>query len=151
MPALQEQHEKWAAAHMRLFPRQPEPRIRPSLIRVARVAPVPALPSEWPFQPAPAPYDHCERDVTLKPRRLTWREIAREVAWAHRLTFTDLISARRDRAVCAARYEAFWRCHRETLMSKSQIGLRFGGRDHTTVIAGIRRHLENMEAALAAA
>lgn len=68
-----------------------------------------------------------------------WREIAREVCAAHRVTFLDLCSPRRDRKVTDARAEACWRMRHETTLSLPQIGKRLGGRDHTTILHNIRR------------
>jgi len=76
-----------------------------------------------------------------------WRRIAREVAAKHLVSMMDLLSPRRDREVVRARHEAFWRCKHETTMSLPEIGRRFGGRDHTTVLHGIRKHEERMREA----
>lgn len=52
----------------------------------------------------------------------------------------DLITARRDWLSCLARFECFYRCRNETGKSYPYIGKHFGGRDHTTVLSGIRRY-----------
>lgn len=69
-----------------------------------------------------------------------WKVIATEVAAKHKVRFSDMLSIRRTRAAVAARQEAFWRCREETSMSLPQIGRMFGGRDHTTVMHGIRKY-----------
>jgi len=69
-----------------------------------------------------------------------WRTIAREVAEKHHVLLSDMVSPRRARHIVDARYEAFWRCRNETAMSLPQIGKRFGGRDHTTVLHGVREY-----------
>jgi len=82
-----------------------------------------------------------ELDMAELPTALPhWKKIARVVASKHGLTFEDLMSRRRDRKSVAARFEAYYRIRNETTMSLPQIGMRFGGKDHTTVMHGIRRH-----------
>jgi hypothetical protein len=99
----------------------------------------------WPpYVPATA-YDHCEPTGDV-PRK-TAKEIGREVAEKHRIPFSVLLSERRTKPVVMARHEAFWRCHRETSLSLPQIGRFLGGKDHTTVLWGIRQHEKRMETA----
>jgi len=84
----------------------------------------------------------------IDPERTpAWKRIAREVCLKHQVSMAELLSMRRSQFLCLARYEAFWRCREETTMSLPQIGYRFGGRDHTTVLHGIRRHEERMREA----
>ena len=52
----------------------------------------------------------------------------------------DLTTIRRDWVSCLARYEGFYRSRNETGKSYPYIGKHFGGRDHTTVLSGIRRY-----------
>lgn len=80
-----------------------------------------------------------------RPGVPAWKRIIGEVSAKHRITPIDLCSARRSRALAAARYEAMHRMRSETLMSVSEIGRRLGGRDHTTVLHGLSRY----EAAMA--
>jgi hypothetical protein len=70
-----------------------------------------------------------------------WKRIALEVAAKHRLLLVDLLSVRRNRALVEARHEAMYRMKTETSMSFPEIGRRLGGRDHTTVMHGVRRHM----------
>lgn len=74
--------------------------------------------------------------VSLSP----WKMILREVADKHGVSLVDLMSKRRGRGVVAARHEAMYRMRYETTMSLPQIGRRMGGRDHSTVLHGIRSH-----------
>ena len=66
--------------------------------------------------------------------------IARDVAERHGLTMRDLRSAGRQKDLVLVRHAAMYEVARLTLLSLPQIGRLFGGRDHTTVIAGIRKH-----------
>lgn len=76
--------------------------------------------------------------ILIEP--ISWRVIAAEVCKKHGISFATLISKRRPADVCAARHEFFWRCRQETTLSLPQIAARCGGRDHTTVLHGIRAH-----------
>jgi len=76
-----------------------------------------------------------------------WMEIIDQICAKHGLTKGELLSARRSRDLVVARHEAFYRMSKETAMSLPAIGRRMGGKDHTTVLWGIRRHKERMEAA----
>ncbi|WIY54132.1 helix-turn-helix domain-containing protein [Devosia sp. YIM 151766] len=75
------------------------------------------------------------------------KAILREVSEKHKVAMVDLLSTRRARAYVLARHEAMYRMRHETSMSYPQIGRRMGGRDHSTVMHGIRKHAERMEAA----
>jgi chromosomal replication initiation ATPase DnaA len=72
-------------------------------------------------------------------------EIIREVAAIHGVTAGEIIGPSHLRAIVWPRFEAAYRI-RELRMadgrppSYPRIGRWLGGRDHTTIIAGIRRH-----------
>jgi chromosomal replication initiator protein len=51
----------------------------------------------------------------------------------------DLISERRNRAIARPRQGAMWLAKQLTTRSLPDIGRRFGGRDHTTVLHAVRR------------
>jgi len=55
------------------------------------------------------------------------------------VTVNDLISVRRDSAVIEPRQIAMYLCKVLTTRSTIEIGKRFGGRDHTTVIHACRK------------
>jgi chromosomal replication initiator protein len=65
--------------------------------------------------------------------------IKRRVAAFFDLTLDDLVSARRHRAVARPRQIAMYFCKRLTRRSFPDIGQRFGGRDHTTVMHAVKR------------
>ena len=52
---------------------------------------------------------------------------------------TDLIAARRARAVARPRQVAMFLCKTLTSRSLPEIGRGFGGRDHTTVIHAVKK------------
>lgn len=88
-----------------------------------------------------------EPEEGLETRRMTMRQICKEVAEKHGLTMTEMRSRRRLRLLVVARQEAMWRCRQETLNSLPQIGAFLGGLDHTTVLHGARVHVKRVEAA----
>jgi chromosomal replication initiator protein len=72
-------------------------------------------------------------------RRVTIDEIQRAVVEHYGLKLTDMSSARRARAVARPRQVAMYLCKQLTTRSLPEIGRKFGGRDHTTVMHAIRQ------------
>ena len=72
-------------------------------------------------------------------RRVTIDEIQKLVSSHFDLKPLDLISARRARAVARPRQIAMYLAKRLTTRSLPEIGRKFGGRDHSTVIHAVRR------------
>jgi chromosomal replication initiator protein len=72
-------------------------------------------------------------------RRITIDEIQRAVSAHFELKPLDLVSARRARAVARPRQIAMYLAKRLTTRSLPEIGRKFGGRDHSTVIHAVRR------------
>lgn len=72
----------------------------------------------------------------------TLQQILSQVAKKHTLTQGALKSRQREADVCAARNEAYYESY---LLGKSlpQIGRFYGGRDHTTILSGIRKHMKD--------
>lgn len=73
------------------------------------------------------------------------REIAVEVMLRCGFRVHELFLPGRDRAMARARHEIMYRAVNETSLSLPQIG-RFLGRDHTTVLHGLRKHAERIGA-----
>ncbi len=69
-----------------------------------------------------------------KTREITLELIQEIVASYFKLTVNDFISKKRTRDLAFARQVAMYLCRELTDISLPQIGERFGGRDHTTVI-----------------
>jgi len=61
-----------------------------------------------------------------------------ETAAKYGFTVPELIASRRDKAAVNARHEYMWRAKTETSKSIVQIGKACGGRDHTTVLHGLK-------------
>lgn len=77
-------------------------------------------------------------------RRITIDEIQRKVAEHYNLRLTDMHSARRSRNVARPRQVAMYLCKRLTTRSLPEIGRKFGGRDHTTVMHAVKKIEELM-------
>ncbi|MDB5363974.1 MAG: chromosomal replication initiator protein DnaA [Rhodospirillales bacterium] len=72
-------------------------------------------------------------------RRVTIEEIQKRVAEHFNIRLADMHSARRARAVARPRQVAMYLCKQLTPRSLPEIGRKFGGRDHTTVMHAVRK------------
>lgn len=84
-------------------------------------------------------------------RRITIDEIQRKVAEHYNIRLTDMHSARRSRQVARPRQVAMYLAKQLTARSLPEIGRKFGGRDHTTVMHAVRKidELMNEDAQIA--
>lgn len=86
-----------------------------------------------------------EAQAILRPhlrggeKRVTVDDIQKAAAEHFGLKQADLISERRNRAIARPRQAAMWLAKQLTTRSLPDIGRRFGGRDHTTVLHAVRR------------
>jgi chromosomal replication initiator protein len=72
-------------------------------------------------------------------RRITIDEIQKKVAEHYNIRVADMHSARRARQVARPRQVAMYLAKQLTPRSLPEIGRKFGGRDHTTVIHAVRK------------
>ena len=79
-------------------------------------------------------------------RRVTIEEIQKRVSEHFNVRVTDMHSARRARAVARPRQVAMYLSKQLTSRSLPEIGRKFGGRDHTTVMHAVRK-IEELKAA----
>ncbi len=77
-------------------------------------------------------------------RRITIDEIQRKVSDHYNIRMTDMHSARRARNVARPRQVAMYLAKQLTARSLPEIGRKFGGRDHTTVMHAVRKIEELM-------
>jgi len=77
--------------------------------------------------------------VRVYDRRLTIEEIQRKVAEHYNIRLSDMLSPRRARAIARPRQIAMFLCKELTDKSLPEIGRKFGGRDHTTIMHGVKR------------
>ena len=95
------------------------------------------VPTPPPHYPAP--------QIVIPISGRKWKRILAEVAIQHGIPPTLILGKQRQRQIMAARHHAMYRMSQETDMSLAEIGRQMG-RDHTTVISGIRAHLRRLEA-----
>lgn len=72
-------------------------------------------------------------------RRVTIDEIQKAVVEHYAIRMADMTSARRSRAVARPRQVAMYLAKQLTPRSLPEIGKKFGGRDHTTVMHAVRQ------------
>jgi chromosomal replication initiator protein len=72
-------------------------------------------------------------------RRITIDEIQRRVSEHYKIRQAEMVSARRAREVARPRQVAMYLAKQLTPRSLPEIGRKFGGRDHTTVIHAVRQ------------
>jgi chromosomal replication initiator protein len=77
-------------------------------------------------------------------RRVTIDEIQRRVAEHFNIKMAEMTSARRARVVARPRQVAMYLAKQLTSRSLPEIGRKFGGRDHTTVMHAVRKIEELM-------
>jgi chromosomal replication initiator protein len=86
-----------------------------------------------------------EAQAILRPhlrgaeKRITIDDIQKATSEHFGLKQADLISERRNRSIARPRQAAMWLAKQLTTRSLPDIGRRFGGRDHTTVLHAVRR------------
>ena len=76
---------------------------------------------------------------TREPKRVRVEEILKLVSAHFNVTRADLLSSRRTASVVRPRQIAMYLSKTLTLRSLPEIGRRFGGRDHTTVLHAVRK------------
>ncbi len=74
-----------------------------------------------------------------EPKRIRIEEIQRIVARHYNVSKQDLLSSRRTRVIVKPRQIAMYLAKMMTPRSLPEIGRRFGGRDHTTVLHAVRK------------
>ncbi|MGI1662034.1 chromosomal replication initiator protein DnaA [Palleronia sp. KMU-117] len=82
----------------------------------------------------------CLADILrASDRKITVEEIQRKVSDHFNIRLSDLIGPKRVRTFARPRQIAMYLSKQLTSRSLPEIGRRFGGRDHTTVMHGVRR------------
>ena len=72
-------------------------------------------------------------------RRVTIEEIQKRVAEHFNIKLSEMHSARRSRAIARPRQVAMYLAKQLTARSLPEIGRKFGGRDHTTVMHAVKK------------
>ncbi len=92
----------------------------------------------------PVTLEMAEREMRdlirpVEPKRVRIEDIQRIVARQYNVSRADLLSSRRTANVVRPRQVAMYLAKILTLRSLPEIGRRFGGRDHTTVLHAVRK------------
>jgi chromosomal replication initiator protein len=92
----------------------------------------------------PVTLEMAEREMRdlirpVEPKRVRIEDIQRIVARQYNVSRSDLLSSRRTANVVRPRQVAMYLAKVLTLRSLPEIGRRFGGRDHTTVLHAVRK------------
>ena len=74
-----------------------------------------------------------------EPRKVRIEDIQKLVATHYNVSRADILSSRRSAGVVKPRQIAMYLSKQLTLRSLPEIGRRFGGRDHTTVLHAVRK------------
>jgi chromosomal replication initiator protein len=84
---------------------------------------------------------HAAADKMRRPqgRKITIEEIQRAVAQHYHVSRNDILSERRTSSVVRPRQVAMYLAKTMTPRSLPEIGRRFGGKDHTTVLHAVRK------------
>jgi len=82
----------------------------------------------------------CLADVLrASERKITVEEIQRKVSEYYNIRISDIVGPKRLRSYARPRQVAMYLCKQLTSRSLPEIGRQFGGRDHTTVMHGVKR------------
>ena len=82
----------------------------------------------------------CLADILrASDRKVSIEEIQRKVAEHYNIRLADMIGPKRVRTVARPRQVAMYLAKQLTSRSLPEIGRRFGGRDHTTIMHGVRK------------
>lgn len=94
------------------------------------------------FRPEDVPPPEIQRPPPVKIDPDRWANIGnaivRLIADHCRVSMQELRSARRDRDLSHGRQIGYYLCKRYSRQSLPQIGRLFGGRDHTTIMHGLK-------------
>ncbi|MCX5567849.1 MULTISPECIES: chromosomal replication initiator protein DnaA [Kaistia] len=108
------------------------------------------LVAQWQFTNQPVTMSSAEitlRDLVgaSEPRRVKIEDIQKIVSRHYNVSKADLLSSRRTRTIVRPRQIAMYLSKTLTPRSLPEIGRRFGGRDHTTVLHAVRKVEEMMQ------
>jgi chromosomal replication initiator protein len=82
----------------------------------------------------------CLADILrASDRKVTIDEIIRKVSEHYNIRMSDILSPKRTRTIARPRQVAMYLAKQLTSRSLPEIGRRFGGRDHTTVLHAVRK------------
>jgi hypothetical protein len=118
---------------------------KPARRALALTAPIPRRSPEWPLVASVAPSIRGRFVEFYTPPPMTRQSILSEVALDHGVMVETMSSQTHKNQYVRPRHEAMFRLRVEKNMTMPEIGRILGGRDHTTVLSGIRAHCEREE------
>ncbi|MEL6959544.1 MAG: chromosomal replication initiator protein DnaA [Pseudomonadota bacterium] len=83
--------------------------------------------------------DNLADILRASDRKLSIEEIQRKVSEHYDIRLSDMLGPKRTRSLARPRQVAMWLCKQLTTRSLPEIGRKFGKRDHTTIMHGIRK------------
>lgn len=138
---------RYAEARRRFFPApRPQARYRPPITArqvyltaedVGPPVPPPPLPPPAVILALPAPDDEAAQIEAMTRVRVL--DIIEIVAAHFNVSKIDIVSHRRDREIMLPRQVVMFLSRELTLRSLIEIGRLIGGRDHSTIVSGIRK------------
>lgn len=85
----------------------------------------------------------CAESLSEQPRNFSFQgkfsQVLDVVSKFYSIHTIHILSQQRAARVCRPRHVVMWFAYQTTGMSLAQIGRRLGGRDHTTILNGIRK------------
>jgi chromosomal replication initiation ATPase DnaA len=85
----------------------------------------------------------CAASLSEQPRDFSFQgkfsQVLDVVSKFYSIHTIHIVSQQRTAPICRARHVLMWAAYHLTGMSLAQIGRRLGGRDHTTVLSGMRK------------
>jgi len=83
---------------------------------------------------------HVLRDLLHEEiRAISVEDIQKQIATYYNIHIREMSSSKRSRTVAFPRQVAMYACKELTTMSLPEIGARFGGKDHTTILYAVRK------------
>lgn len=119
---------------------------RAAALRPAPIKPVDVVKVEQ-SAPAPSPAPNVPNHLMAEALKMlsvpVWnqdiKKIQQAVCEEYNISFGDLVSNRRLEKLVLPRQVAMYLCSQLTVRSSPEIGRRFGDRDHTTILHGVRK------------
>jgi hypothetical protein len=145
-PMLRELHEarKARLQRMKAWHRNnvvPLHQVRPINQELPEAKPEPKLEEKPELEPVPAltPIEEIEQPVVVDNTNVSIRQIQIVVAKRYRVSLSELVSNSRNQFIMLPRQIAYTLARRLTNKALPTIAKVFGGRDHTTIMHGIRK------------
>lgn len=154
LSTLAGQREHYSAVRSRLWPKEAAPAERPRRIIPLRAQPhrpdvapkIVSLPLIVLKQPRTRDWLIIRHNKGRASVFRNWRKLVRQICEKNGVTLKDVMSDFRGRQVVDARFECYWHMRENLKMSFPSIGAALGGKDHTTVLHGYRRHCAKLAA-----